>query len=225
PVKTSSSKDGFTAENLVDENIKSFWVAETNGEGEWIQMVLEAVSEVRAFQVNYHDYKSDLYGKVPGLYHQYIIQGSKDGEQWEILVDKSENKQDVPNDYVALEAPVSARFIRFKNLHVPTGNLAISDLRVFGKGNGKAPKKVKNFKVDRNEDRRDARISWSPVKGATGYNVIWGIAPDKMYSSWQLYGETSLELKSLNTDQNYYFTIEAYNENGLSERVKIIETE
>ncbi len=225
PVKTSSYKDGFSGENLVDENIKSFWVADTNGQGEWIQIDLQAVAEIRAFQLNYHDYQSDLYGKVPGLFHQYIIEGSHDGKQWEILVDKSGNRKDVPNDYVALEQAASARYIRFKNIHVPTGNLAMSDLRVFGKGSGKVPAKVRDFQVDRKKDRRDAVISWNPVKGASGYNVLWGIAPDKIYSSWQLYGETSLELKSLNTDQTYYFTIEAFNENGISERVKLIETE
>ncbi len=39
------------------------------------------------------------------------------------------------------------RYIRYNNIHVPTPNLAISGLRVFGTGNGKLPSKVEGFKV------------------------------------------------------------------------------
>jgi hypothetical protein len=60
------------------------------------------------------------------------------------------------------------------------------------------------------------------VKDAQGYNLLWGIAPDKLYSSWLVYGENSLELKSLNTDQGYYFAIETFNENGISGRSEIM---
>ncbi|MDX5478830.1 MAG: fibronectin type III domain-containing protein, partial [Cyclobacteriaceae bacterium] len=96
--------------------------------------------------------------------------------------------------------------------------LAISGFRVFGNGKGKAPSNVKNLKVVRQTDKRDAMITWETVKDAQGYNIIWGIAPDKMYSSWLVYGTNQLDLKSLNTDQTYYFSIEAFNENGISER-------
>ena len=62
-----------------------------------------------------------------------------DGKKWNVLVDKSNNKTDVPHDYVELEKPVQARFIKLENIHMPTGKFAISGLRVFGNGNGAKP--------------------------------------------------------------------------------------
>ena len=115
-----------------------------------------------------------------------------------------------------LPVAVKTRFIRYKNIEVPTTNLAISDIRVFGLGEGKKPEKVTGFNVERKTDRRDALITWKPVKNAQGYNIRWGIAPDKLYSSWLIYGENELLLKALTTDQQYWFAIEAFNENGIS---------
>jgi hypothetical protein len=141
------------------------------------------------------------------------------------LVDRQNNFRDVPNDYVELSTPQAVRYIRYKNIHVPTPNLAISDLRVFGVGEGKPPATVKNFAVNRHADRRDALITWDQQTGCQGYNILWGIAPDKLYDSWMVYGKNSLELKSLAVDQTYYFSIEAFNENGISERTKIVKAE
>ncbi len=225
PVTVSSTLENFDGKNLVDENVKTYWVAETNDENQWIEIDLLRSSEIKAIQVNYNDYKSNLYGKVPGLFHQYIVEGSVDKISWFTLVDQLKNTNDVPNDYNEVTTHQKARFIRFKNKHVPMPYLSISDIRVFGKGNGKLPKSVSKFTVDRDEDRRDAQISWNARKDAAGYNILWGIAPDKLYSSWLVYDVDSLELKSLNTDQSYYFAIEAFNENGVSSKSKIIKVE
>ena len=225
PVKVSSVFEDYTAERLVDENIESFWIAKDNGDQQWIEIDLEEVSDIYAIQVNYNDYKSDMYGRIPGLFHQYTVEVSKNGKDWEMLVDKSQSKIDAPNDYTELEEPVKARYIRYNNIHVPTPYLSISDFRIFGKGQGKEPKKVKDFEVQRQEDRRNATITWDAQEKAQGYNVLWGIAPDKLYSSWLLYGENELVLRALTTDQTYYFAVEAFNENGVSERTKPVKVE
>ncbi|KQC31706.1 1,4-beta-xylanase [Flagellimonas eckloniae] len=225
PVKASSERENYGVKNLVDESIKTFWLAESNTDDEWIEIDLAKPSLIHAVQVNYNDYESDMYGKIPGLYHQYTIEGSLDGRKWSMLIDRSANKKDTPNDYNEIKIPKKARFVRFKNIHVPTPYLSISGIRVFGKGNGKIPKVPKNLTVTRKKDKRDVKIIWDNVKGSQGYNVLWGIAPDKLYSSWLVYGENSLELKSLNTDQNYYVTIEAFNENGISERLDPVSME
>jgi len=180
---------------------------------------------VKAVQVNYNDYKSGLFGKIPGLHHRYRIEGSLDGNNWEVLVDRSNNYKDVPNDYVELAIPQKVRYVRYKNIHVPTPYLSISDIRVFGNGFGKAPKPVKELRVVRNDKRRGAKINWDAQANSQGYNVLWGIAPDKLYSSWLIYGKNELELKSLNTDQTYYFVVEAFNENGVSTRSKVVKVE
>lgn len=225
PVKASSEFENYGAEALVDENVKTFWIAKKNNADQWVEIDLIDPGLVKAIQVNYNDYNSDMYGKIPGLYQQYIIEGSLDGREWFTLVNRSSNQKDVPNDYVALETPKKARFIRYKNIHVPTPYLSISDIRVFGTGYGKAPKMVKGLSVIRNDKRRGAEITWKSVKNAQGYHVIWGIAPNKLYSSWLVYGQDSLELKSLNTDTTYYFAVEAFNENGVGERSVISKVE
>ncbi|MBU2045963.1 MAG: fibronectin type III domain-containing protein, partial [Bacteroidetes bacterium] len=84
----------------------------------------------------------------------------------------------------------------------------------------KLPVNVRNFKVNRQTDKRDAMVTWDKAKDAQGYNIKWGIAPDKLYNSWLIYGENHLDLKSLNDDQIYYFSIEAFNENGISKSLK-----
>lgn len=224
PVTVSSQVDTFAAPNIVDENIKTFWLAKQNDAQQWVQIDLLQRSSIRAVQVNFHDYQSGLYGRVPNLYHQYLIEGSLDGKNWQTLVDKAQNREDVPNDYVVLDQEAQARYIRYRNVHAPTPHLALSGLRIFGKGAGKAPAKVGQFLVERQTDSRDAKISWQKQKNAQGYNVLWGIAPDKLYSSWMIYGEDSLELKSLTKGQTYYFAIEAFNENGISERSAVEES-
>ncbi|EOR93233.1 Arabinan endo-1,5-alpha-L-arabinosidase A [Arcticibacter svalbardensis MN12-7] len=220
PIKASSSLDKFKPENIVDESIKSFWVAAKNDDQQWIEIDLLKAAKVCAIQVNYNDYKSNLYGRLPGLYQRYLIEGSTDKKNWTVLVDRQDNYRDVPNDYVELGVPQKVRYIRYKNIHVPTPNLSISGLRVFGIGEGKKPAPVKGFKVKQYKDLRDADLSWNKASGVQGYNVLWGIAPDKLYNSWMVYDTNVLNLKSLSIDQTYYFSIEAFNENGISARTK-----
>jgi xylan 1,4-beta-xylosidase len=225
PVNASSHHEDFVPEHVVDEEIKSYWVAGSGDEGEWITIDLEAESTVKAIQINYTDYESNIFGKPDTLYHQYLIESSLDGENWDILVDKRSNDKDVPNDYVELPIPADARFVRFTNYHVPTPNLAISGLRIFGLGSGNPPHPVDNFMVERQDDRRDAILSWDHVEDSQGYHFYYGIHPEKLYNSIMVYGETSYELRALNVNPDYYFQIEAFNENGISERSDVIKAE
>lgn len=97
----------------------------------------------------------------------------------------------------------------------------LSEIRVFGKGLGEKPAGVKQFSVVRQPDRRDALIEWDSVMGAQGYNIRWGISPDKLYQSWLVYEETSLLMRNLDKNTSYYFTIEAFNENGISDTCQL----
>ena len=222
PVTASSYVKEYTPAALTDEKTKSFWLAEANNDNQWVMIDLQKEAEVCAVQINYHDYQSNMYGRYEGLYHRYYVEGSSDGKNWKILVDRRRSYKDTPNDYVELAHPAKVRYVRDRNLHVPTPHLAISELRIFGKGTGKAPKKVDGLKLVRQADRRDVAISWKPVPGAQGYNVLWGIAPDKLYSSWMVYDENELFMRSLTTTQDYYFCVEAFNENGVAERSEIL---
>ncbi|HNF43850.1 MAG TPA: discoidin domain-containing protein [Ferruginibacter sp.] len=226
PVTVSSTLASYYANNANDESIKTYWSAATANAGEWIQSDLGNLSTVNAVQINYadQDVEDNRLGKWEGQYHQYKLYYSVDGKKWNLLVDKSNNKTDVPHDYVELSAPVQARYIKLENIHMPTGKFAISGLRVFGNGNGAKPDAVKNMYVLRTEkDKRSAYIKWNPVDNAFAYNLYYGTAPDKLYNCIMIHDFNEYWFKAMDSQKTYYFTIEAINENGVSQKLKTIE--
>lgn len=228
PLLVSSTYGGYNANNANDENLKTWWSAASGEKGEWIQSDLGVVSTVHAIQINYadQDVDSNHLGKINGgvQFHQYKLYSSVDGKKWSVIVDKSDNKTDVPHDYIELSAPVQARFIKLENIHMPTGKFAISGLRIFGNGNGAKPDGVKTFMVLRTEkDKRSAWIRWSPVENAFAYNIYYGTHPNKLYNCVMVHDQNEYWFKAMDNQQTYWFTIEAINENGVSERFKTIE--
>ena len=226
PITVSSTLGAYSANNINDESIKTYWSAITANSGEWIQSDLGNISTVNAIQINYADQDAGFLGKSAGVYHQYKLYYSVDGKKWNVLIDKSNNKTDVPHDYVELETPVQARFIKLENIHMPTGKFAISGLRVFGNGNGAKPSAVENFIVLRTEkDKRSAYIKWKPVDNAHAYNIYYGTAPDKLYTCIMVHDNNEYWFKAMDSQKAYYFSIEAINENGVSEKIKTIKAE
>jgi hypothetical protein len=179
-------------------------------------------------QINYADQDADSnrLGKWPGQYHQYKLYASADGKQWKLLVDKSNNKTDIPHEYTELATAAQARYIRLENIHMPTGKFAISGLRVFGRGNGKLPDTAKQFIVLRTEkDKRSAYIKWSPVNNAFAYNIYYGTAPDKMYNCVMVHSANEYWFKAMDNRKTYYFAIEAVNENGVSAKNTVVKVD
>jgi hypothetical protein len=89
---------------------------------------------------------------------------------------------------------------------------------VFGNGTGTPPATPRGLTVRRDQDPRNAFVSWRRVPGVVGYNILWGIDPKKLYQTYQVFadqGET-LEIRALTVGQEYYFAIEAFDENGVS---------
>ena len=225
PVQVSSTLGSYESNFAVDENIKTYWSAATANKGEWIQTDLGKISTINALQINYadQDVDSSFLGKINGIYHQYKIYQSDDGKKWKLLVDKSNNKTDVPHDYIELTQPTSARYLKLENIHMPTGKFAISGFRVFGNGNGSKPSSVKDFIVLRTEkDKRSAWLKWRLVDNAYAYNIYAGLAPDKLYNCTMVHGVNEYYYKVMDSQVPYYFCIEAVNENGVSERTKIV---
>jgi hypothetical protein len=224
PVTASSTDGDLIAKNASDENMRTYWAAKTGNPGEWMQMDLGALKEVRALQINYYEHKAFQHNKAMDLYHQYRIYQSADGQNWTLLVDKSDNDRDVPHDYVELKKPVNTRFLKIENIHMPTGSFAISDFRVFGLAQGEKPEEVRNFKVDRSAaDPRNAKISWNPSARAYGYNIWYGVSPGKLYNCITVNGETSYNFRGLDKGSTYYFSIDALGESGISRRGNEVE--
>ncbi len=226
PVQVSSTLSAFTANNAVDENLKTYWSATTGNAGEWIQTDLGKISTVKAIQINYADEGSELMGKYTNIYHQYEMYASLDGKLWTLIIDKTKNKTDVPHDYVELEVPIKARFIKMVNKHMPDGKFAMAGLRVFGKSAGANPGSVQNFVALRGDsERRNAWLKWAVNPNATGYHIYFGSDPNKLYNSVMVYGVSEYYCTALEKDQTYYFQIEAFNESGIGTRTEIKKVE
>jgi xylan 1,4-beta-xylosidase len=109
---------------------------------------------------------------------------------------------------------------------MPSGTFALAGLRVFGNGGGNAPSAVNGFKIDRLEtDRCIANLKWDNTPDAVGVNIYFGIQKDKLYHNYQVIGADSVTIRSLGSLSKYYFSIEAFNENGISQKSEIIEVD
>ncbi|HXJ55687.1 MAG TPA: family 43 glycosylhydrolase [Verrucomicrobiae bacterium] len=221
PCTASSFRDSFTPANVTDENPRTFWVADSAAPGAWLTVDLGQTCEVRAVQVNFTDYHAGLYASDDRVYTQFTLHSSVEGQRWSSIVDLSSEKRDRPNAYLELPQPVRARFIRYEHVYVASPNLAISDLRVFGQEPGELPATPDHFVARRDgADARNAFLTWQEVSGAVGYNVLWGIQPDKLYQTYQVFADQQpgLELRALTVGQGYSFAIEAFNGRGVSKR-------
>lgn len=192
-------------------------------------MDLQQKYKIQALQINFADQGAALKGGQQIQSYQYQALGSSDGVNWEVLVDKSKNENDITHDYVVLPKSVKARYLKIVNFQVPgtkedsNVNFSISGFRVFGKGNGHLPLVVDGAKVQRPEaDRRKAKLKWKPVKNAVGYVVYYGNERRKLYHSVMVYGDEEkegdaiLELTGLNKAASYFFRVDAFNENGVT---------
>jgi hypothetical protein len=230
PVAASSTRQGFGTAAVTDENPRSFWVAAANRPGETLTIDLQRIDKVRAVQVNFADYESGRFGDAPDIYTEFTLAASIDGKQWHEIARTEPPRRDRPNAYFELAQPVRARFIRYVHGHVGAANLAISDIRVFGNADGSAPARPSLVAAARYPDERDATIRWGKVRGAVGYNIRFGIRPDRLTLTHQLWadelGDAAVlqkELRSLNVGVRYWVAVEAFNETGVSRLSRIVE--
>jgi hypothetical protein len=220
PATATSVLDTFRAANITDENPRTFWVAKSALPGESITVDLLRSQTVCAVQVNFADYHSNIYTNDSTNFTRFRLERSNDGSRWTSIADLSNEVRDRPNAYIELPHPLRARYIRYVHGHVRAATLAISDIRIFGSGIGKPPRTPGAPEVHRDNDERNAFVRWRAVNGAVGYNLLWGIAPSKLYQTYQVFADLgpSVELRALTVGQEYYFALEAFNESGVSRR-------
>ncbi|MGH7476911.1 MAG: family 43 glycosylhydrolase [Longimicrobiales bacterium] len=218
PVESSSVRDTFPPSNVTDEDPRTFWVARSNRAGEWLTIDLQHERDVKALQVNFVDYDSNIFDSDSTVYTQFRVYHSRDGERWSAIADLTGETRDRPNAYIELPQPVTTRYLKYEHVYVASPNLAISDIRVFGNGSGRPPATPAGLTVRRDADPRNAFITWQRVPDVVGYNVLWGIAPTKLYQTYQVFADQgeALELRALTVGQDYYFAIEAFDEIGVS---------
>jgi xylan 1,4-beta-xylosidase len=219
PVEATSTRDTFPASNLTDEDPRTYWVASANTAGEGATLDLGALRTVRAVQVNFVDHESDLFATDSTVYTRFRVRASGDGEEWTVIADLADETRDRANAYIELPEPVRARWVRYEHIRSATPHLAISDIRVFGTGDGPPPATPGGIRARREDDPRNAFVEWDSVRGAVGYNVLWGIAPGKLYQTYQVFADRPqpLEIRALTVGQDYWVAVEAFDENGVSE--------
>ncbi|WP_298649191.1 family 43 glycosylhydrolase [uncultured Proteiniphilum sp.] len=227
PVAVSSERGGFPAGNAVDENVRTSWVASTNNIGECLELDLVVPSFIHAIQVNFDEEGASLSGYSSEVYQSYVISASHDGKKWYPVVDKETERTDTPHDYIEFEEAFKARYIRIENKgYTVAPYFSLRDFRIFGKGTGKKPGEVIDCIIYRDKDDPcKVTLTWKETSGSEGYIVRYGISKDKLYNNFQVFGDTKLDINSLNSGITYYFTVDSYNENGITPGQKIMECE
>ncbi|KQX07711.1 MULTISPECIES: family 43 glycosylhydrolase [unclassified Leifsonia] len=227
----SSSLAGHEAELVTDESVRTWWVAGTDQPGEWVSIDLGSAMSIHALQVNLADHelsrlapkRRDLttvtFGKravfPDSQPTELVIELSLDGDEWTVVHDSTGAGVDAPHAFVELAEAHRARFVRVTAGKIPfEGPLAVSGVRVFGLGGGTQPVAVTPA-VTR-ADSRTASLTWDAAPGAVGYNVRYGLSPEKLYHSWLVYDRTDLEIGSLNAGRPYWFAVDSFNESGVT---------
>ena len=225
------TEKGYTPEKLAedydiskvsDENIRTFWVSEQNNDSIYFTVDLGSKMNLKATQINFHDVNAEVFGRPDNLKHQFLIEVSLDKKNWKIAADYSKNERDQPHAFIQFEKDIEARYVRYKHVFCSNKYLAISEFRVFGIGSGEKPSKPENFSVERGKDRRNATLNWKSIENTQGYVLYWGIKADKLNNSVLIYDKNNYDLKALNIDSEYFFQVEAFNEDGISEKSEVI---
>ncbi len=232
--KKVTASSGAHPELAVDENIRDWWSADTAAPGQWICVDLGKTEDVRAIQVNFADealspeFPAEEYGSdrgdrrielSPQISH-YTVEASTDGESWTLLEDVA---RECSNGYYEYKDGISARYIRLTGGALPYNQvMRVSGLRVFGNGSGEKCAAARATAERLND--LEALVSWGHLENAQGCNVRYGVAPDKLYLSWMVYGADEVKLTTLIKGQEYYAAVDSFNENGITpgEIIKVV---
>lgn len=243
----SSTLGTFSADRATDEDPRTYWVAANREAGQTLTLDLGGVKTVQAVQVNYADHEAGVSGDmtgdaagdasagVAGRRTRFSLLWSTDGETWTLFASRMTADRDSPHAYVEGDRPVQARYIRYRHGEAPGAHLALADLRVFGNGPGEAPTAPQNLRVSRGEDQRNAVVridlpdpDAKPAGRLLGYNVRWGLAPDRLHLTYQVWADDlaalggEVEIRALNVGVDYHFAVESFGEAGVSALSEIV---
>ena len=229
--KPTAVSSGEGAENVTDENCRTWWRAAESAPGEWVMVDLEQIKDIRAVQVNFMD--AGIQAEIPkdsdaqttyetryidrsSHVTSWLLEGSTDGEHWEILQDRRNAGTDLSHDFFVWEEGIRFRYLKLTVEELPYGQPAcVSGLRVFGFGNGELPQQTKGVEAVLHGDL-DMLVSWEADEAA-GHNLLWGHAPDKLYHSYLVFGKNEQNIGALVKGEPVYLRVDAWNEKGITE--------
>ncbi len=224
----SSHTPGHEPEKATEENVRTWWQAATNDRSEWLTVDLGKAMTVHAVQVNFGDDHLDLPcpGPIrPGSQARYIdevdrriqwkLERSLDGEIWFVIEDKTQATTDLPHDLIFREKGFGTRYLRLSDMAVPFEQKpCVSGLRVFGLDDGEKPQ-IPTFTATRHGDL-DMLVNIAPQADTLGYNILFGISPEKLYHSYMTLAAGETRVGALIKDREYYVRVDAFNESGIA---------
>lgn len=217
----SSSLIGYEPENAADEAVETWWSAVTGDKGEWWQVDLSKEMDVNAIQVNFADHDFFIQATDMPPVYQYYIEFSSDGKTWHIMADRRNSTKDCVHELIIPDQPVKARYVKITNASKLAGKFSLYDLRIFGYGRGSLPEEVAEVKAERDSsDTRIIGLSWPEVKNTTGYIVRWGVKKEEMKNAEMVY-TNAFKRRFFNRDTEYWFAVDAINENGVTKGTDI----
>lgn len=229
---SSSCCAGHEAEYAVDENVQTWWRAADSVRDQWLCVDLGRIMTVNAVHINFADDPeaeiscpgelvqcpdSKRYIDTAEHYTRWMLEASADGEEWAVLEDRREAEDDLCHYLSLTEKGISTRYIRLTVAEVPYGvSPCVSGLRVFGKGNSKAPAKPAASAMRTGD--RDMLVSAVEMENVQGYNILWGHREDKLYHSYLVMGKGIDEKRigALVKGQEYFVRVDAFNESGIT---------
>jgi len=215
----ASSEQAINKANLAfDENLATYWCAQTGNKGEWLSVDLGSVCTINAIQINFAQSKllNSSNSGVPA--NQYLVEYSDDNKTWKKLSDHTSDTDFKTNTYEELKIPVQTQYLKITNYGLPSGNFAISDFRIFGLGTDRKPKKINEFRAVRDyKNPQMIKLFWKKQANTSGYNIRYGIDKDKLYHSYQVYNVNKLNVTCPDKNGSYWFEIDSFNENGVSQ--------
>jgi hypothetical protein len=227
--KPAQCSSGTGGQNVCNEDVRTWWRAETNKPGEWVSLDLGQVQDLRAIQLNFADENinaplpsnavlkeitfTERYIDTNRRYTRWLLEGSIDGGAWFTITDKRCAETDLPHDFLVYEGGVQTRYVRLTVFELPYNAVpCVSGLRVFGMPNGAPPEKAKGVKAAILANGLDMDVSWQ--SDAVGAVVLWGAAADKLYHSYMVYGKTQARIGALIKDAPVYVRVDAFGEGG-----------
>jgi hypothetical protein len=118
-IAASSEDAGHEANFAVDENIRTCWAAEVSDLRLKLTLDLEVLTEIRALQINFAEHHCRNYADTdPKGCARFIIETSDDKQNWQLILDKSNNSEDKAHIYEVLNNPCVTRYLRLTILAV-----------------------------------------------------------------------------------------------------------
>lgn len=68
-------------------------------------------------------------------------------------------------------------------------------------------------------------MKWKQNENADGVVIYFGKSPDKLYGSIMVYNKNEYYFTGMDALDTYYFQVEAFNNNGISEKSEIFKVE